>query len=251
MKNELVLYHGLASTCSKKVRLCLYEKGLAFESRLMNLQAFEQHDPAYLRLNPNGVVPTLVHRGEVIVESNVIIEYLDDAFPQVPLHPGTPLERARMRWWTQFSEDVAYGAVAIPTWVKLSAPAVRDLPDAELNRILERIPTAERRERWLKMARNGVPQAELDSCYAQMERCLRAVEDAAARGPWLAGDTYSLGDIAMVPFIDRMHNLRPDLFPAGRYPGLAAWYQRMKARPAFDPAFNFRDDPKAASLKNI
>ena len=59
----LKLYHGLASTCSKKVRMCLYEKGLEFESHLLNLQKFEQHNPAYLKLNPNGVVPTLVHDG--------------------------------------------------------------------------------------------------------------------------------------------------------------------------------------------
>ncbi len=55
---SIELYHGLASTCSKKVRMCLFEKGLAFESRVLNLQKFEQHGPEYLKLNPKGVVPT-------------------------------------------------------------------------------------------------------------------------------------------------------------------------------------------------
>src|SRR5882762_1006515 len=99
MTTDLELYHGLASTCSKKVRLCLYEKGLTFKSHLMNLQAFEQHRPEYLKLNPNGVVPTLVHKGEPIVESNVIIEYIDDEFPHAPLRPAGALGRAKMRWW--------------------------------------------------------------------------------------------------------------------------------------------------------
>jgi len=249
--DTLELYHGLASTCSKKVRLCLYEKRLAFTSHLLDLQAFDQHQPGYLKLNPKGVVPTLVHRGVPVVESNVIIEYIDDAFPQVPLRPADALERARMRWWIQFSNDVAYDAVALPTWTRLSAPAVNKLSDAELETVLARIPTAERRERWRKVARNGVLQEEIEQCHAEMEHCLRAVEESLGRGPWLAGDVYSLGDIAMIPFIDRIRKLRPELCPADRYPRLSDWYRRLGARPAFDAAFNFQGDPRAHALPNI
>ena len=113
------------------------------------------------------------------------------------------------------------------------------------------MPTLERRERWRKIARDGVLAEEIERCYSDMDRCLLQVEAAVSRGPWLAGGTYSLADIAMIPFIDRVHNLRPDLFPRERYPNAADWYGRMRARPAFDPAFNFRDDPKAAGLPNI
>ena len=158
MTPDLELYHGLASTCSKKVRLCLYEKGLAFRSHLLDLQAFEQHRPEYLKLNPNGVVPTLIHRGEPIVETNVIIEYIEDAFPNTPLRPADPLGRAKMRWWIQFSGEVAYDAVALPTWVKLSAPVASKLSDEELKQVLARIPTQERRDRWARVARDGVPE---------------------------------------------------------------------------------------------
>jgi glutathione S-transferase len=76
MSSDLDLYHGLASTCSKKVRLCLYEKELTFKSHLLNLQAFEQHSPEYLKLNPNGVVRP--RQGEPT--SPMIIEYIDDEF---------------------------------------------------------------------------------------------------------------------------------------------------------------------------
>src|SRR5512146_3008985 len=100
----LELDHGLPSTCSKKVRLVLYEKGIPFRSHLMDLRKFEQHRPEYLRLNPNGVVLTLVHYGQAIVESSVIMEYLDDTFPQVPLRPKDPLGRAAVRQWLRFSD---------------------------------------------------------------------------------------------------------------------------------------------------
>ena len=105
--NGLELYHGLPSTCSKKVRLVLYEKQLPFKSHLMDLRKFEQHAPEYLKLNANGVVPTLVHDGHVIIESSIIMEYLDDAFPQPPLRPRDPYGQYRMRLWLKYSDDVA------------------------------------------------------------------------------------------------------------------------------------------------
>jgi glutathione S-transferase len=121
----ITLYHGLASTCSKKVRMCLYEKGIHFESRLLDLQKFEQHRPEYLALNPNGVVPTLVHNGRSVIESSIIVEYLDDAFPTPPLRPVEPYFRAQVKLWLKFSDDVAYNAVYAPTWMILSSKAMR------------------------------------------------------------------------------------------------------------------------------
>lgn len=246
----LVLYHGLASTCSKKVRLALFEKRLGFESRLLDLQKFEQHTPEYLALNPNGVVPTLVHDGRPVIESSLIIEYLDDAFPDVPLRPADPWLRARMRLWTKFSDDVAYKAVYAPTWMKLSAPAARQLSADELQDVLARIPTKERRERWASVAGGGFTDAEMQDAFDKMQECLRRIEAAMAAGPWLVGADYSLADIAMIPFIERIRNLRPDFLPAGEFPGVHGWYERLRARPAFDAAFNFRD-ARAAELPNI
>lgn len=75
----LELYHGYTSVCAQKVRLVLAEKGLEWNSHVMLLNG-DHLEPDYLKLNPNGVVPTLVHDGNVIVESNVIMHYLDDFF---------------------------------------------------------------------------------------------------------------------------------------------------------------------------
>ncbi|MGE5145775.1 MAG: glutathione S-transferase family protein, partial [Candidatus Eiseniibacteriota bacterium] len=245
-------YHGLASTCSKKVRLCLYEKGLSFESRLLDLQKFEQHAPDYLALNPNGVVPTLVHDGRPVIESSIIIEYLDDAFPEVPLRPKDPHGRARMRLWTKYSDDVAYKAVYAPTWQALRKRAEEGLSAEARAATLARVPTAERRDRWAKMAETGYSERELEEAYDKMRACLDHAETAlAARGPWLAGADYSLADIAIIPFIDRIRNLRPEFMTREAYPALNDWYDRMATRPAFDRAFRFRDDPRAAELPNF
>jgi glutathione S-transferase len=77
---SLELYHSVNSVCAQKVRVALAEKGLEYKSRLMTLRG-DQFDPAYMRLNPNGVVPTLVHDGRAVIESSVILYYLDEAFP--------------------------------------------------------------------------------------------------------------------------------------------------------------------------
>lgn len=248
---DVDLYHGLASTCSKKVRLCLYEKGVSFSSHLLDLQKFEQHRPEYLALNPNGVVPTLVHNGHPIIESSVIIEYLDDAFPEVSLKPDDPVERAAMRLWTKYSDDVAYKAVYAPTWHHLRHRAAAGLADGALNETLSRVPSAERRERWERMAQGGYSETELAEAYDKMRGCLDRAEATLARSPWLAGETYSLADIAMIPFIDRIRNLRPDFMSDNEYPKLIDWYERMRCRPAFKKAFDFTDDPRAQELPNL
>ena len=92
----LELYHSGLTTCSKQVRHCLREKGLSYQSRYVELWRYENLSPAYLALNPNGVVPTLVHDGVPIINSFCINEYIEDSFPEPPLRPADPRERARM-----------------------------------------------------------------------------------------------------------------------------------------------------------
>jgi glutathione S-transferase len=247
----LHLFHGLASTCSKKVRLCLYEKGLLFESHLLDLQKFEQHRPEYLAINPNGVVPALVHGGRPVIESTVIIEYLDDSFPEVPLKPADPYARYHMRLWTKYSDEVAYKAVYAPTWQRLRERAAEGLASSKVEETLARVPTKERRDRWEKMSHGGFSEEELLDAVEKMRTCLQRAESDLSQRKWLAGDTYSLADIAMAPFIDRIRNLRPDFMPEGVYPRLQGWYDRIQERPAFEKAFNFKDDPRAADLPNF
>ena len=172
----LTLYHGLASTCSKKVRMCLAEKGLEWESRLLNLQKFEQHDPDYLKLNPKGVVPTLVHDGQPVCESTQIIDYLEENFPEPSLSPSDAASLVRMKEWEKWSDDVGYAAVYVPTWDKLSRPVAQKLSDDELETVLGRVPTEERRARWQQVARGGFADAELDGAYDKMRLTFERME---------------------------------------------------------------------------
>src|ERR1700754_5021358 len=83
----LALYHNDMSLCAQKVRVGLAEKKLDWESRHLVLRAAEHQQPWYLELNRRAVVPTLIDGEKVIPESNVILEYLDEAYPAPALAP--------------------------------------------------------------------------------------------------------------------------------------------------------------------
>lgn len=244
---ELVLYHALGSTASKKVRLTLYEKGIDFGSVVLNLKTFDHHAPDYVALNPNGVVPTLVHRGRPLVESSVIMDYLDEIFPEPPLKPEDPFLRAQMRIWVKLSDDVAAGAVAAPSWMISNIDAFAGKNAEERDAILARVPTRERRERWQAMAAGGFKPQEIERAEERMHICLGRMEVALGDRDWLVG-SYSLADIALVPFIDRMRSIRPQFFEGDRYCRVGDWFARLSARPAFAPAFNFRPAAPAAGV---
>src|SRR5471030_1082365 len=90
----MILHHGWRSSASRRVRLCLEEKGLGYEGHVVDMAALEHHSPEYLKINPLGVIPTLIHDGRPLHESGTICEYLDETFPDPPLRPRHTL-RAR------------------------------------------------------------------------------------------------------------------------------------------------------------
>ena len=81
------LYNAPQSTCSQRVRFVLNAKALAFDEVKLNLLEGDQLKPDYLKLNPNGVVPTLDHDGTIVIDSTVITEYLDEVSPDKSFTP--------------------------------------------------------------------------------------------------------------------------------------------------------------------
>ena len=112
----LHLYQGSTSVCSVKVRLVLVEKGLAFDGKTLDLQRGDQHRPDYAKLSPNEVVPTLIHNGKVIIESTLIIEYLDEAFPEPRLMPSEPYARVIARLFMKKIDDYLHSACSTITF---------------------------------------------------------------------------------------------------------------------------------------
>src|SRR5260370_35476071 len=102
----LVLHHAWRSSASRRVRLCLAEKGLKFESVLIDLAKMEHHTPEYLKPNPNAVIPLLVPPDvRSLYESGTICECIDESFPEPSLRPAAPYQRAKMRTWLRHPDN--------------------------------------------------------------------------------------------------------------------------------------------------
>lgn len=228
----LELYHYWDSVCSFKVRLALAEKELAWIDRHVDLLAFEQLRPEYLALNPNGVVPTLVHDGVPVVESSVINEYLDEVFPEPPLRPRSAHARAAMRVWVKYEDDVVHPAVRPGTFNLMIKSVVAGMPPAQLESLLARHPKPEVARDWLAAACSPVDAAALDAARRKLDDALGRMERSLEHSAWLAGDAFSLADIALAPMIDRMEYLALAGLWHGM-PGLRRWIDQVKARPSF------------------
>jgi len=245
MGNGLKLFHLEFSTCSQKVRLTLAEKGLSYESRVMNPATREQLSDWYLKINPNGVVPSLLHGGEPVIDSSVICEYLDEVFPDPPLAPRTALGRAQMRTWMRYFEEVPTTAIRVPSFNKFKGLHRATLGEAAFNALTEKLPL--RKHFYRAMGANGFDKDKTEESLERLRNCLervsRALEDGRA---FLLGDEYSIADIVLVPTVVRLEDL--DLSSLwDDLPNVQHWYAAVQARPSFAMAYagNARLDPAA------
>jgi glutathione S-transferase len=232
----LVLHHAWRSSASRRVRLCLEEKGLAYESHPVDLAKMEHHSPEYLKINPNGVIPTLLHDGRPLYESGTICEYLDEVFPEPPLRPADAWGRATMRNWIRHVDERIINLI-IFNWRHDLQKVAEKWTDAELAERLKKIPNRERQEAWLRVARRPYTEEERAGARARLVELLDRMEAALRETAWLAGERYTIADIAVVPFVKRIdEEIAPDEVSEAKHPRVLAWWQAIQARPAFAEA---------------
>ncbi len=231
----LELYHNDMSTCAQKVRLALAEKGLDWTGHHLSLREGDQHKPDYLKLHPGGVVPTLIHDGAVIRESTIINEYLDDAFPEIPLRPGSAVGRWRMRLLTKQLDEGVHAATGVISNCTAFRFQFAHYTAAELQEHIDRIPDPARRDARRQIIEKGLDAPVFAPAIRRFDTLFGDLEDALAGGKWLAGETYSLADIAYTPYLTRFDHLRY-LGMLDRRPRLMGWYERVRARPSYDVA---------------
>jgi glutathione S-transferase len=235
------LYHHGSSVCAAKVRFALGEKNLAWQGHYLDILKGDQFTPEYQRLNPKAVVPTLVHDGNVIVESTVINEYLDETFPDIPLKPKSAVERAEMRVWTKAVDENLHPACGEITFASCHRHIVRRLPEDRFQAFLNSTPpisvTAHWHERKKEIVMRGLDAPGIDDTFRLYDGYLDKMEKALATRPWLAGETFSLADIAVTPYVNRLDMLSMAPMWEGKRPRVTEWFNRIKARAAFKPSF--------------
>lgn len=232
--DPLILYNWPTSTCSQKVRLVLAEKSLEFEDRRLDSSRAENLADWYLALNENGVVPTLAHGARIIVDSSVIAEYLDEVFPAAPLSPADPYERARMRAWRQFIDEVPTAAIRVPSYNRYIRHKWRSMSQEAFDALVER--RTVRKQFYRNMGREGSSAEDERNAVERLRETIVRMDRALRAGPWLIGEQMTLADIALVPTLVRMS----DIGLAGVWddkPRVADWLARVEARPSFARTF--------------
>jgi glutathione S-transferase len=230
----LTLYHGRTSVCSLKARLALAERNLDFDSKLLTLRG-DQHDPAYLKLNPQAVVPTLVHDGNVIVESTVIMHYLNDHFPGAPLLPPDPLARVKVHMTNKLMDETVHPSCTVITFATANRVHLLKLKPEALEAELAKVPNKSQANAKRQVAQHGLDAPLVRDALRNLSTLLDTIEEAMTRGLWIAGADYSLADIAATPYVWRLDKLKLARLWDKR-PGVAAWYERIRARPSFAKA---------------
>ena len=226
----LELYHSINSVCAQKVRMALHEKGLEAKEHLMAL-AGDQFDLAYMRLNPNAVVPTLVHDGYPVVESSVILYYLDEAFPEPPLMPRDLKLRAKVRLYNKLVDEYVHNACMILSFATCFRGRLLKMSPEEREAELAKTPIPKRAEYKRDVTARGLESGYVGESVKHHGKLLSWIEESARAGAYLAGDVYSLADAAVIPYIARLELLGLDKMWADR-PGVSSWWQRVRNRPS-------------------
>ena len=239
----LELYHTHNSVCAQKVRIVLAEKGLEWESHHLLLAKGEHQTPEYFKLNPKGVVPTLLDNGEVVRESTIIIEYLDDTYRDPSLMPDTSLDRAQARlWMKRIDDDIHEPATTTVSFAIALRHIFMEQGEEACEAWIDKIPTEIFRDRYRDMVRNGLESADFRPGLKSFKKLFEDLDDRLTGRDWLAGNDYSLADLSYAPYLTRFERLSL-ITLIEDYPNLANWYGRMKSRPAYDAAILQWDDP--------
>ena len=236
----LELYHHGSSACSAKVRFALAEKELPWSSRYVDILAGEQFRPEFTALNAKAVVPVLVHDGAVIVESTVICEYLEESFAAKPIYPRAPRERAHVRIWTKAVDEELHPACSAITYVVSHRHTILRKGAGGFEDFLARGSGEGMAARMLKWQwiQHGLEAPGAADKIRLYDAYLHKMERALAGSDWLVGERFSMADIAMAPYLNRLAALAmPGLWEGGRLPCVERWFARVRARPTFRPAF--------------
>ena len=228
----LELYTHPMSPCSQKVRIVLAEKDLDWEKRHVELAEKENLAPDYLKLNPLGVVPTLVDDGRPVIESSIICEYLQDKFPEPDMRPDNPYHSAQMRLWMKHIDIKVHPSCGALQWPLVMADKLKTLSEAEMNAVIDRVVEKPRRERQRRLLKMGYDAPDIVDAVATYEKTIADMERTLETQDWLAGDRFSLADAAMSPYFQTLFQFGwADWYQSRKR--VADWYARCVDRPSY------------------
>ena len=221
---------------SGKPILFLKEKGAPFNYHYVDVLTFEQHMPEYLKLNPAGTVPTVIHDGKIMTESTQALEYLDAVLPGPSFVPKDPYERYVMRWWAGHGTAWA-GALSVLGWHSFMGPMVRRLGPEKLKERLDKIPTKDRRIAWSTAANATFTEEQLTNARKGVAAGVQTMERRLKEVPWFAGSSYSIADIVIFANAYALPDGHDYAANDEVSPAFMAWLKKIYARKPIQEAF--------------
>ena len=228
----LQLYHWEPNANSGKPMLTLAEKGVPYESHYLDLLKMDQHKPEYLKVNPDGTIPAMVDGDRVLTESTPMMEYVDEKFDGPPLRPSDPKERWRMRWWMRYFDSYFAPSVSMIGWNMFVGPSARNRDPEEMKAAIDKIPLESRRVAWRKALFNEFSEDELAESRRRTIFSIGILERHLERHPFIAGNSYSLGDINGFNLAYALPFSQADHCNDEKTPKIMAWLRMIYARPA-------------------
>jgi glutathione S-transferase len=231
----LELYYYENSICAERTLMTLEEKWISdWVPHHLLLFDGEHFTPEYLKLNPKGVVPTLVHDGRAIRESAIICDYLDDLSSDHPLKPADPVDRARMREWVKDGDDYVFESVGSLSFASVFRARMMAMSPEKRAEYWQKQKVLDRALRQISCTEQGLDSPYVIRAIATWDRTWRYIEETLADGrPWLMSEQFTLAEICYAPFMARIDGLRIlDVWLSDR-PLSRAWWKRLKERPSF------------------
>jgi len=231
----ITLYDFGNSVCCQKVRITLRAKGLDWDAVRVDLFKTEQYSPEYLKLNPRGVVPTLVHDGKPVIESTLICEYLDETFPQPQLIPADPWLQSRMRLWSKIVDEGLHDGVTEISFSAMFRERMTNMAPQIREKRFRNVGDPRRTDRFKSTYELGAKSPFVVHGVAAYERAFKMLETTLADsgGPWILGAGPSLADVNLMPYAARLDYLGLlDLWTAAR-PRVQGWWTHARGWPSF------------------
>lgn len=231
----LEIYDYEFAICSAKVRMTLSERQVHWTRRRLDLGRFEQKTPAYLTLNPNGVVPTvIIDGGARLIEADIINQYIDASLLTPSLVPQNPLVAARLRLWLKEIEGmhpsyglILYSEAFITFW--------RMLPKSEVDECLGRFASKRHADQFRHIIDKGMDEARVSTAHKAFRSLLERADERLAKSRFLLGDDFTLADISLAPYVGSPLGAAFDHWQ-GRLRHVGRWFEEIRARPSFRAA---------------
>ena len=228
------LYQFGDSPCCMKVRMVLEAKGLEWEEVFLESWKFDHLSSEYLAINPEGTVPVLDDDGHILTQSNIIAEYLEDAYPEPSLRPSDPVKTAFMRKWMAMEQKAFFPHIVTLSFNIMMKLRVEGFGLEQLTEWSRRHPNQEMAKNYLSRVTSPVDEKAIANAHHELRKHLELLEADLTlyQGDWLCGTQFSLGDISLAGIMDRLVYLKAEeLF--GHLPNVSVWFEKLKKHPAY------------------